>query len=152
MKLPYQFVVVSLLLSTAWSMFHKRAMGRDYDEAPPEKKLRHNIASLFGTNDVSGQRASTLFSDAHSAGAAHVQDLRDILPDGNASRNLTRRLLRRGKKKAWPSLYYAQVRVFDRKKQEVVKRLVPFLLPHEAGFDLLFGFSGFFIKKIKSFL
>ena len=133
----YRFAIVwYLLLGTARSMFHKRSMGANYDEAPPDKKLRLNLASLYGTNDVSGQRAAVLFRDAHNAGADHFRDLRDILPDGNASRNVSTRLLRRGKQK-WPSLYYAPIRVFDRKKQAIVRSLVPFLLPHEIIHQML---------------
>ncbi len=134
-RLPwFRFAIVFLLAAdAAMAMYSKRHLGEDYEKAAPDKKLRSNLAALFCQNDVSGQRAASLFQDAHSAGAAYMQDVSSILPDKNSSRNLTRRLSKR-KRSFWPPLYYAKLRVFDKKTQKVVKAWCPMFLPHELVF------------------
>ena len=62
-----------LLLPDVLGMYSKRAPPGD--DVPPEKKFRINVADLFLGDDVSGSRACSLYDDAQSAGARHVQDL-----------------------------------------------------------------------------
>ena len=128
--------ILYLFFYTASSMYSKRHLGEDYQQAPPDKKLKANLAALFCQNDISGQRAASLFQDAHAAGAANMRDVSDILPNKNSQRNLSRRLNKR-KRFFWPPLYYAKLRVFDKKTQKIVKAWCPMFLPHEIIFYLL---------------
>lgn len=126
--LLHRMLLVAWLMGIALSMFNKRSIPEDYDRAPPEKKFRHNAADLFLSNDVSAQRTVSLMADANAAGAKHVQDLIKG-SKSNISRNLISRLKR---KKKWPPLYYAQVRVFDKQTQATKQCWVGFLLPNEV--------------------
>ena len=91
--------------SSAWCMFHKRALPDENED--PRKRFRENLADLFLSNDVSGQRAVSLFADAELAGCANVKDLaKGSKFKGNNSRDLTRRLTKR---RLWPKLYFTKV-------------------------------------------
>ena len=113
------------------SMLSKRALPHDPQSVPASKRFRANAADLFLTNTVPARRAATLFADATAAGAQHVDDLAEVgrRPLQNRHRDLLRRLCRRSK---WPSLYYAKVRVWNRKTQAEEVVCVPVLLPHEV--------------------
>ena len=110
------------------AMFSKRPLPNT-DNLPADKKLRANLVDLFASNIVSGQRAQSLFSDAADAGCANVADLKKAGKGGNSNRDLRRKLLKRS---AWPSLYYAKVRLYSPKLQKVVRSWLPLMLPHEA--------------------
>ena len=128
------FVIVHLLAS-ARSMYQKRTIGASYENAPKEKKLRENVSSLFCQNDVSGQRAATLFTDAYHADRRHVEDLKDIVSNNNTARSLLRKLSKNNRR-GWPPLYMARIRVYDRKTQKIVRAWCPMLLPHELFFEM----------------
>ena len=126
-----RWVFFFLQFCCALPMFHKRARTQD-SSRDPAKRFRQNLSDLFLGNEVSGARAQSLFSDAELEGAQHVSDLaaagaRGSLA-GNAGRDLTRKLLRG---KGWPSLYKAQLRVWDVHNQREVTTAMPMLLPHE---------------------
>jgi hypothetical protein len=81
-----------------------------------------------------------LFEDAQLAGA---QNIKDLCKAGyknkskfrtNAGRDLLRRLR---KNSAWPDLYYAPVRVWDKGTQTEKLVNLPFLLPHEIAHAFL---------------
>ena len=73
----------------------------------PKKRLRNNIADLLLDGSISGQRAQSLFQDAHSAEATGVQDLATHTScPGNSLRNLQRRLVKGSK---WPPPMEVQV-------------------------------------------
>ena len=99
-----------------------------------KKKFRYNLADVFLSNTMSGSRAQSLFSDAAAAGASHVDDLSRAGAHGKHPGNCHRDLLRKlSKGSHWPSLYYAKVRVTDRKaggREKII--LMPMLLPHEV--------------------
>ena len=116
-------------------MWHKRHRPRD-DEAPPGKRLRDNLADLYSSGDVAGDRAQSLFQDAadfsRSLGSHDFQEMRGADTAGsrkNASRDLQRRLLRRSH---WPPLYVQEVRSWSVKEQAEVTQKVAVLLPHEV--------------------
>ena len=96
-------------------MLSKRARGYDEEAVPPEKRLRKNIADLFLSNAMSGERAQSLFNDAAAAGASDMRDLRGRVGH-NACRNLTTKLRKR---KMWPKLYKSEIRVKDPRTDEV---------------------------------
>ena len=52
----------------------------------------------------------------------------------NASRDLRRQFL---KHTEWPNLYFAPIRVWSLKKQEIETVQLPFLLPHEVVWSLV---------------
>ena len=115
-------------------MWHKRHRERD-PLAPPGKRLRENLADLYSSGEVAGDRAQSLMDDAgefaDSLGSHEFQDLRSSGGGKNADRDLRRKLLRRSR---WPSVYYAQVRTWSpRLKTEVVQKIA-LLLPHEIVF------------------
>ena len=113
------------------AMFSKRPLPH-LEDVPAAKRLRENLADLFLSNEISGQRATSLFRDAHDAGAAHFRDLRRMgaMPGAkkNSCRDVLRVLVRRT---SWPKLYMAPVRVWSSKLQQEVVVPLPFLLPHE---------------------
>ena len=108
-------------------MFTKRSAPYS-EELPASKRLRTNLADLFLTNTLPGNRAQSLFTDAHLAGADHFDDLHRTGSGKNAARNLRAKLMR---KLSWPSLYYAPIRLWDPRAQREVIQHLPFLLPHE---------------------
>ena len=111
-------------------MFSKRPLP-DLEHVVDAKRLRLNLADLFLASDISAQRATSLFRDAHS-GAAHFPDLRGVGATPGTRKNACRDLLRPMVKRAsWPKLYMAPVKVWDSKLQEEVVVPLPFLLPHE---------------------
>ena len=56
-------------------MLAKRGVGHDLDALPPGKRFIANLADAFLSNEVSGQRAQSLFNDAALAGTANVSDI-----------------------------------------------------------------------------
>ena len=114
------------LLSQMWS---KRSLGFDTTRISKARRLRTNLADLFLGNEISGDRAAGLFSDAREAGSAHVADLATT---GASSSNAHRNLLRRLKKNSlWPSIYEAEVAVWNPRTMTATRSIVPMLLPHE---------------------
>ena len=115
------------------AMFTKRPLPKT-EELIAAKRLRENLVDLYASNIVSADRAGNLFSDAELAGAAHVKDLAMKSCSKNCSRGLMSKLLKRS---SWPSLYYAKIRLYCLKKQQIVLQWVPVLLPHELLAALL---------------
>lgn len=121
-------------------MFHRKTREFESEADPPEKRLRHNLAELYLDNQVSADRAISLFTDAHVAGARYVGDLTSKRPYSrlnrktkqprypNAQRDLLRRLMKRSH---WPPVYHAKVRVFDTKEQKETTQTLAMILPHE---------------------
>ena len=115
-------------------MWHKRHRQQD-TEAPPGKRLRDNIAELFSSGAVPGDRAQSLLDDA-SAFAREVhrpdmQELRGRTSPGsvrNKARDLRTRLLQRSQ---WPPFYVQEMRFWSPKQKEMVVKKVAMLLPHE---------------------
>lgn len=124
----------SLVLWPVWSMHSKRTSYQDNfnHEIPNHKRLRFNLADLFLSNQISGQRAQTLFADGDVSGASSCRDLAASGSSGrharNAQRDLTARLLKRSK---WPPLYWADIRLFNTSTQTMERQQIPFLLVHE---------------------
>jgi len=118
-------------------MLSKRALPTELINADPSKRLRINLADLFLSNDVSGSRAQSLFADGVLAGADHCRDLGKAgnfgQTPGNCSRDITRKLLKR---RRWPSLYYARVRLWDKQTQSRKLVWLPMFLPHELVREL----------------
>ena len=115
-------------------MWHKRHRSQDPD-APPGKRLRDNLANLYASGEVAGERAQSLLEDAgafaQQCGRHELQDLRANRSAGsskNINRDLRRRLLRNS---AWPSVYTEQIRFWSIKEKTLVLKKVAILLPHE---------------------
>ena len=108
-------------------------------EIPAAKRLRMNLADLFLTNQISGQRAQTIFEDGAEAGAQHMADLAKAGGHGRHANHIHRDLLRRLlKRNQWPPLYWADVRLWNPAKQREETHRLPMLLPHE----ILRAFAG----------
>ena len=123
----------SALPHVALSMFSKRSRGDQPEQAAPAKRLRGNIADLFLSSQVSGERAVTLAKDAvEPAAGKHLRDLARVRLGGHASRYLLRKFAR---KSAWPLIYEHEVRALDREDHEVLEK-VPFLPIHEILAEL----------------
>ena len=115
-------------------MWHKRHRSQD-DAAPAGKRLRDNIADLYSSGDVAGDRAQSLFRDAgefaRGLGSHEMQDLRGSASTGaakNANRDLQRRLLKRSH---WPPPYIQEVTSWSVKQKEEVQQKMAIMLPHE---------------------
>ena len=123
-----QWIALLAHLICVLPMFHKRAR-QGQDEHDPTKRFRANLGDLFLANEVSGARTQSLFSDAQLAGAQHLSDLAGISSSGtNCSRDLVKKFMKR---KKWPALYKASLRVWDPKTQTEQRVLLSMLLPHE---------------------
>ena len=126
----------------AEAMWHKNDRQYQFQQEPPERRFRSNLAELFLDNQVSADRTMSLFQDARAAGTKHVEDLakkssysrvskkfaHSVFP--NARRDLLRRLVKRS---LWPPLYFAKIRVFDSASQQEVLCTFAMLLPHELA-------------------
>ena len=117
-------------------MLSKHGLGYDASTLPASKRLRANLADLTTGNVISGQRAQTLFNDAHAAGAEDVSDMRGRA-DEHSRRNILRKLLKNSK---WPSRYVSKIRVRDPKTENVVAVPMEMLLVHEVV-DKLFQYN-----------
>ena len=106
------------------AMLSKNARGYSEHDIPEAKKFRRNLADMFLSGQVTGVRAASLFADARRAGAKHVQDL--TYETHNASRDLKRQFL---KHTEWPNLYFAPIRVWSLKKQEIETVQLPSCCP-----------------------
>ena len=113
------------------AMLSKNALPKLDEEPDPHRRLKANVKDLFLTNQVSAARASSLFSDAASAGVQALQDVAGL--EAKANRNVHRDLLRKLAKKSkdWPQIYWAKIDFWHPKKQKVQKEWLAFLLPHE---------------------
>ena len=117
-------------------MFGKRARPWE-DSGPPDQRLRHNVASMFLTNEISSVRTQSVFQDADASGAQHVGDLAKVGRNGRLGKNLARDLKRKLlKESAWPKPYVVQVRTWNAKRNREELRDVPVLLPHEIIFAI----------------
>ena len=106
---------------------------------PPTKRLRHNVANLFLSNELSGERTQGLASDSSLAGAGNMEDLARAGNSGQTPKHTARDLRRKlSKNSGWPPLYWAEVRVWSPKRQLMEPRLIPFVLPHEIINTLAF--------------
>ena len=140
-----------LFLTDFRNMFHKRAKDHLQPNVPPAKRLRHNLADLFLSNNVSAQRTEEIFEDAQLAGAAFCSDIghpESVATDPekkkrnkNAHRDMLRKFL---KGTEWPPLYWTKVTTFDPKTESLKQSKVPLLLPHEI--------FGLFVSKNQAHL
>jgi hypothetical protein len=113
-------------------MFHKRArLDPTLQNADPGARMRANLADLFLSGDVSGDRFQTVVNDVTAAGARGVEDLAGKPPGPHTARDIRRRLLK-SKSKEWPKLYEASVRTWSTTHQCMTVSKVSFLLPHEV--------------------
>eukprot|EP00972_Heterocapsa_arctica_P075928 11197538-Heterocapsa_arctica.AAC.1 len=112
-------------------MLSKNGRGYDPNDVPKAKRLKHNLADLFLSGQVSGHRSQTLFEDA-AVKFDNVQGLAKAGCNGkfanNCARDLSRKLL---KDSEWPRPYMASVRVLDVATQLPHVVQVPLILPHE---------------------
>jgi hypothetical protein len=98
---------------------------RPYDPAalPAEKRLRANVQDLFANNLLSGKRIQELINDAACAGASSMGSL-TRKDDKYATRHLRSKFLKRNQ---WPDLYWARIRVKNKKTQAEDTQLCAFL-------------------------
>ena len=114
-------------------MFQKRAPPEDV-AGSDAKKLRSDLTNLFLTNTVSAGRTQSLWQHSQNLAVTaneHDPALRRLAKKQikkNLSRDLTREFLRGS---LWPSLYYAEITVFDVKRSCEKSILLPIILPHE---------------------
>ena len=109
-------------------MFSKRQRGYDEEEVPPARRLRSNIGDLFLSSDISGRRAASLIQDAAASGSQGLSDLSRVRDGHHAHRDLLRRF---AKGSRWPTLYYAEARVWNQRAAREERTTIPMLLPHE---------------------
>ena len=93
---------------------------------PPDKRLRANLGDVFSSNQLSASRTQELINDCAAAGVTTFCSLRPL--GTNISRNLKRIFL---KGCQWPSVYWAQIRVWNTKASREEWQWMDFLLPHE---------------------
>ena len=113
-------------------MYSKHSVPDDRNDLPPAKRLRSNLADLFLTNQVSGRRAASLFSDAAASGSQHVEDLAGLGDRAGTKKNMHRDLLRKLRRRRWPNVYMCDVRTWNPRRQREQVESLPVLLPHEV--------------------
>ena len=104
---------------------HKRPY--DPQALPPDKRLRANLGDVFSSNQLSASKTQELINDCSAAGVTTFCSLKRPLGT-NISRNL-RRIFLKGCQ--WPSVYWAQIRVWNTKASREEWQRMAFLLPHE---------------------
>ena len=141
-------MIFFLLLVSGRAMYHKRQRGWDPDAVAPHARFRHRTVDQFLSNAIPAIEAQSLLNDALAAGTLNVSDLASKSNHPNhARRQLMGKLENTCK---WPIVYWAEVRVWDTKKQCTTKAKIPILLPHEVlhalvsvkTTDLLFSSDG----------
>ena len=116
-------------------MWQKRQRAQD-PEAPAAKRLKDNIIDLYGTGDVSAERAQDLLEDAgafgEEVGRDDFQNVRRRNAPGSArniARDLRKRLL---KKSLWPLVYIFEATMWNVKTKQQTLQKMAMLLPHEV--------------------
>lgn len=102
-------------------MLSKTKRPYDPEALPPDKRLRANVQDLFANNLLSGKRLQELINDAAGAGASSMGCL-SRKDDKNATRHLRSKFLKRNQ---WPDVYWARVRVKDKKHRPRIHNSVP---------------------------
>jgi hypothetical protein len=123
-----KFLLICYLQGYALAMYAKRQLPNDLQKVPESKRFKYNAADLFLSNEISADRAVSLFRDASTSDPKHSKKLGQS-SGKNQARDLLRKLLK--ETKGWPPLYWAKIRMWDIDKQEIVMKLLPFYLPHE---------------------
>ena len=108
-------------------MLSKTKRPYDPEALPPDKRLRANVQDLFANSLLSGKRLQELINDAAGAGASSMGCL-SRKDDKNATRHLRPKFLKRNQR---PDVYWARIRVKDKKTQAEDTQLCACLLPHE---------------------
>ena len=113
-----RLLVVLYLWWDAVAMFSKR-QGPDRDWSDKDKNFKANIDDLFLSNDISAQRAQSLYQDGTDTGHKWEK----FAKAGNSGkcgkrthRDLIRKFIKYSK---WPEFFYAPLKVWDLKKQHV---------------------------------
>eukprot|EP00974_Lingulodinium_polyedra_P015191 1470542-Lingulodinium_polyedra.AAC.1 len=102
------------------------------DGLPPDKRLKQGLVDLFASNVISGPKAQELLADSAASGAQACKDLAPSASSaahGHSARDLKRKILRHN---LWPSLYKADIPVWDQKQNRLAVSSMSFLLPHEV--------------------
>ena len=125
-----------MLFGHALAMFSKR-QGPDRDISDKAKKFKANIDDLFLSNDISATRAQSVYQDGADCDLPGWKKAAKVGSHGSSTKHINRdliRLLTRGC--LWPAFFYAPVRVWDVKTQQVILVQLPFLLPHDLLYVL----------------
>ena len=113
-------------------MYQKRGKAYDQDRIPHAKRFKTNVGDLYLGNEISAERAQSLFQDAEASGATGLSALAKVGARGTLRKNVARDLRRQlAKGSKWPRPYLAAVRVVDPKRGEQETQEISILLPHE---------------------
>ena len=102
-------------------MLSKTKRPYDPEALPPDKRLRANVQDLFANSLLSSKRLQELINDAAGAGASSMGCL-SRKDDKNATRHLRSKFLKRNQ---WPDVYWARIRVKDKKHRQRIHNSVP---------------------------
>ena len=123
----------AFLQTAVEGMWGKRTKEFEKNQEPPERRFRSNIGEVFFDNALSAERVQSLIDGAKAAGCQHLESLATKTTTRCKNRRINRDLVRRFTKHCmWPGLYWAIVRVWDTKTQQIAKVRLPMLLPHEV--------------------
>ena len=92
--------------------------GRELEEgAAPSRRLKRNLADLYGTGQVPGERLQSVIDDvAACEEQGNLQGFSSLKSSGSTSKNLARDLKRRLMKGSiWPAPYEAAISIYDPK-------------------------------------
>lgn len=112
-------------------MLSKNKRPYDPEELPRgQRRLRANVRDMAASNMVSASRMQEFINDMADAGLGEFTSMRGdaTKKGGNTAKKLRRGLL---KDCQWPDLYYAEIRVLNKKTHKEEKQWCAFLLPHE---------------------
>ena len=105
--------------------------------------FRSNILIMYLQNEVSGTKIAKLLRSAHKCGVDGVNDMADVgrLRPEHTRRDMDRKI---AKLSNWPTEYYADVPVKDRKTGERIVVEFPFLLVHEVLLHIMLAIGNVF--------
>ena len=105
--------------------------------------FRSNILIMYLHNKVSGTKIAKLVRSAHKCGVDGLNDMADVgrLRPEHTRRDMDRKI---AKLSNWPTEYYADVPVKDRKTGERIVVEFPFLLVHEVLLHIMLAIGSVF--------
>ena len=107
-------------------MFARASQPASSSNAPAEQDFLEDVEDLFAENLVSGQRTARLLKKASKAGIKGIKESLRKTTGKNQARDMSRHKLKHNK---WPSYYYFNCRVKDRRTAKEVTTKLPMFLP-----------------------
>jgi hypothetical protein len=115
-----------------WRLGSLCNMAKRSQQAANEHEWEQELKDTFLLGCTSATHAQRLALKAQRAGAKGAEKIAQTGKSGTSKKNIHRDMRREMQKNShWPKLYWANIPLWDCKTESMVKKLHPFLLPHE---------------------